>query len=559
MQPYVIMQPPGGEQADEWVRLGIDAQVAGKLPDAQRMYQKALQITPQHPIATQNLAIVFAQSNLLNEALLTVERASMMDGVLGGIQVNWALMALEADHIDVALAAARRGMAMAPNIQTRMTLASILSTAGLPDQAVPIYREILAEDSKHPQAGPNACFVLTLTDATPKELLAQRKIWYAANAYTGPKAPHPNDKTLARPIRVGYVSGDFKHHSAAIIFQSVVLKHSDQIVPYFYSTLPVEPEQDGLTKRFQAVAGERWRNLVGLTDEQAEAMIRQDQIDILVDLAGHTNGGRLTLFTRKPAPIQVTGWGFAHGTGCPEIDYFLADPVAVKTEERQDYAETVVDLPCIVTYAPPTEWLLTFTSSLPYHRHGFITFGTFARYEKMSDTCLQTFADILRRVPNSTLQFKDHAYRRPYSIRRVLAAMPDIAKDRLLFSIATSHEDHMRSYQQADLILDPFPHGGGVVSLEQLYMGVPMVTRYGTQPAGRTAASALTAMGKTDWIAKDEKDYVEIAVRMANDIPFLSKIRKTLHDEFVASPVITGYTAQVEAAYRTMWETWCKK
>ena len=559
MQPYLIVTPPGAEPADEWVRLGIDAQVAGKLPDAQRLYQKALQIDPSHPIATQNLAIVFAQSNLLNEALLTIERASMMDGVLGVIQMNWGLMALEADHIDVALMRARKGMDMTPNLPTRMTLASILSTAGLPDQAVPIYNKILEEDPLHPQAGPNSCFVLTLTDATPKDLLKQRRLWYAANAYTGPKVSHSNDKTPTRPIRVGYVSGDFKHHSAAIIFQSVVMKHTDQIVPYFYSTLPTDPVADGLTKVFRKVAGERWRDIYTLDDEKAEALIRQDQIDILVDLAGHTNGGRLTLFTRKPAPIQVTAWGFAHGTGCPEIDYFLADPVAVPQAERQDFAEQVMDLPCIVTYAPPTDWLLTFTSSLPFHRNGYLTFGTYARYEKMSDTCLKAFADILRQVPGSKLQFKDHAYRRPYSIRRVYEAMPDIAKDRLQFSIATDHESHMRTYQQADLILDPFPHGGGVVALEQLFMGVPMVTRYGTQPAGRTAASALTAMGKTDWIAKDEKEYVEKAVAMVQDIPALGKIRKTLHDEFMASPVIAGYVGKVEDVYRTMWERWCKK
>ena len=243
-QSYLLVPPPGSEQADEWVRLGMDAQMQGKLPEAQRMYQKALQLNPCHSIATQNLAIVFAQSNLLNEALLTIERASMFDGVHAVIQSNWALMALEADHIDVALRVAQKGVDMAANAVTRMSLVSVLSTAGLSEQAIPVYQEILKENPLHPQAGPNVCFVLTLTDATPKDLLAQRTVWHAANRYTGPKAAHGNDRNLTRPLRIGYVSGDFKCHSAAMIFKSVATHESDNLVPYFYSTLPVDPVAD---------------------------------------------------------------------------------------------------------------------------------------------------------------------------------------------------------------------------------------------------------------------------------------------------------------------------
>jgi len=335
-----------------------------------------------------------------------------------------------------------------------------------------------------------------------------------------------------------------------------VTKHSSKVEPYFYSTLPVDPVTDLKTKAFQESAGPRWRDLSTLDDAKAEDMIRGDKIDILVDLSGHTNGGRLTLFTRKPAPIQVTAWGFAHGTGCPEIDYFFADPVAVPLAERGNFVEQIYDLPCYITYDMPTEYAVKGTSTLPAYRNGYVTFGASARYEKMSEGCLKTFAEILRRVPGSKIQFKDHAYRRPYSIRRILALMPDIAPDRLLFSTATSHEDHLRAYQQADLILDPFPHSGGVVSLEQLYMGVPMVTRYGTQPSGRNAASVLTAMGKTDWIAKDEAEYVEKAVALVSDLPALVKIRQTLHTEFLDSPVVFGYVDRVEAAYQEMWTRW---
>ena len=553
MQPYMIVPQQGVEQSDEWVRLGVEAQVQGKLPDAQRYYQQALRIDPQHAIATQNLAIVYAQSNLLAEALLTIERAAIFDGKHAVILMNWALMSLEADRVGEALEIARRAVEMKPNAETRFALAVILATAGLPEQAVPLYNEILAENPNHPVAGPNSCFVQTLTNAGPAELLAQRRKYHEIIRHKGAVAPHWNEMTVDRPIRVGYVSGDFKRHSAAMIWKAVAMHHTPAVEPYFYSTLAVDAAADPMAKAFQDLAGPRWRDIISATDEQADAMIRADKIDVLVDLSAHTGGGRLPLFARKPAPVQVTGWGFAHGTGMPEVDWFFADPVALPAEERIHYAERIWDLPCIVTYDPPAEYQLKESSPLPYYTRGYITFASTARYEKLSDDCLKTFAEVMHAVPRSKILFKDYGFRRPYAIRRVMQAMPNVEPDRFLFAIATSHPEHMQHYQMADLILDPFPHGGGIVGLEQLYMGVPIVTLYGTQPAGRSISSVLTQMGRTAWIAKTRDEYVSIAAAVTADLPALAAVRKTLRRELLDSPVCKGYVEKVEEAYKAMW------
>ena len=573
MQPYVIVPSQGSDQEDEWVRLGVEAHVNNKLAEAQKHYQQALRLNPRNAIATQNLAIVFAQSNLLNEALLTIERATLFDTTHGVMLINRAFMCLEADRIDEAITSAERAVALYPlnghvmtetekhgYIKSRLSLAMVLATAGRPAESLQYYQEMLAQDPAEPVASPNSCFVQTLTTATPADLLASRKAWYVANGYKGEKKPHTNDRTLTRPLRVGYVGGDFKTHSASMIFGQVVRHHRpDQVIPYLYSSLPLDKATDVRSKLFHDVAQDRFRDITTMQSEDVDKLIRQDQIDILVDLAGHTNGGRLLVFTRKPAPIQISAWGFAHGTGIPEMDYFLADPVAVPLDERQYFTETIVDVPCIVSYDAPTEYGLKGTSILPYYTNDHITFGCSARYEKLSESCLQTFAEILRLVPDSTLQFKDHAFRRPYSIKRVYAAMPDIAPERLLFSISSSHQDHMLAYQQADLCLDPFPHGGGVVALEQLYMGVPLLTYYGSQPSGRTAASVLTAMNRTEWIAKSREEYRDKAVALTQDVKALAAARKTLRKEFLESPVVAGYPEAIEAAYRTMWEKWCTK
>ena len=558
----MLIPAQGSDPADEWHRLGLEAQVAGQLPLAQQRYQQALRLDPRHALATLNLAIVFAQSNHLNEALLTVERASMFDGVHAVVPMNWALMALEADRIDDALAQARRSVEMAPKgligNPSRMALAMVLGVAGKPGEAIPLYNEILDTEPKHGAAGPNSCFVQTLTTAAPGDLRKQRDRWYAANKFDGKIEPHRNDRGTDRPLRVGYVGGDFKQHSAAFIFANVLLHHSQAVEMYLYSSLPVNAEADIRTKAFQAACGGRWRDISAMNDEDADRLIRRDKIDILVDLAAHTNGGRLGIFCRKPAPVQVTAWGFAHGTGVPEIDYFLADAVAIPEEERQHYAERIIDTPCIVTMNPPEEYQLKGTSSPPLKKNGYITFGCYARYEKMSDKCLECLGEIMRQVPDAKMEFKDHAYRRPYSIRRILGFMRGVAPERLLFSIGTTHPDHMLAYQQADICLDPFPHGGGVVGLEQLYMGVPLITLYGSQPAGRSGSSVLTVLGRTDWIARTHEEYVAKAVEWADKPKELAKARLTLRDELLKSPVVAGYAERVEAIYRDIWRKWCE-
>ncbi len=560
-QNYMLVPQQGVEPQDEWIRLGVEAHVAGKFPEAERCYRQALRLDPRNAVATLDFAILYAMTGNLNEGLLTIERASIFDHEqkYAVIPMNRALMLLDADRIDDALLWGRKGVEMMKDpkdIGPKLALALTLAAAGLASEAVPLYNEILDQEPSHALAGPNACFIQSLTSATPEDLLRQRKRWYDGHAFKGEKKKHRIDEEWPRPLRVGYVSGDFKSHSASMIFGNVLLNHDkEKVLPFFYSCLPVDPAADGMTKRFKDAAEDRWRDITGMSDADADELIRKDKIDILVDLAAHTNGGRLTLFTHKPAPVQVTAWGFAHGTGCPEIDWFFACPVSVPENERKFYAEKIYDLPSIITYDPV---LHTFPadSAIPFRQNGYITFGNSARYEKMSDECLKTFAEILRRVPDSRLRLKDHAYRRPYAIRRVMDAMPDIEPERVQFLIATNHSEHMAAYRACDFGLDPFPHGGGVVAVEHLFMGVPLITLRGSQPAGRNTASVLTAMGREEWVANSPEEYVELAVKMADDanLKNLVTIRKKLKNEFLESPVVKDYCRRVEEAYADIWE-----
>lgn len=609
MHQYNVIVPDGCEPADDRIRLGIEAHMtaqaetdqtkrAQKLLESEHHYRLALRMDPGNVIATQNLAILQAAKGETNEALMSLERAALLDGEHPFIHINRAILCLGVERITDAIAAAKQAAEIAetkdPSTEegkkfrliSKSLLASTCAATGVPEQALPLYDEVLALDPNDMIALTNSCFVQTLTTAGPADLLRLRQRWHAVFGYKGERKPHNviaydhgHGLEPGRPLRVGYVGGDFKRHSAAMIFASVVLHHDPANVQMFlYSSLPVSSEDD-MTKRFQEAVGlqkiqtpnaigvtmdHRWRDISALSDEQADDLIRKDGIDILVDLAGHTAGGRLALFTRKPAPIQITAWGFAHGTGCPEIDYFFADPVAVRPEERQYYAEKIIDLPCIVTYEPlAAPYNQRGTSVLPYYKNGErLTFGCYARYEKLSNAYLAAVREILRQIPESRIEFKDNALRRPEAIKRILNAMPDIDRKRLLFSINTNHQEHMLSYQGVDLILNPFPHSGGLVSCEQLYMGVPYVTLYGTQAAGRTGASVLYAVWgdrAQAWIGFTPEEYAEKAVSLCQDIPALARVRKTLREEFMASPVVKGYREAVEAKYLELWQEYCRK
>ena len=590
--PWLVLQPVGLSPADEWVRLGFEAHAAGNLQRAESQYVRALGAEPNHAIATNNLGLLHVQAKLIHEAMQDMERATMFDPTHPVILANQAFVLLVGDQPQQGLLAAKMALFLSDKdlqgrhpvgeleragyILSRQALAAAYASTGYADKAAPLHAEVLALNAINYGSGIASCFIPSLRDIGPEQALPPRAAWRAAHGWKGSILPHLNDRDTERPLRIGYVSGDFKTHSASMIFTQVLLNHSPACVPYFYATVQGDPDRDATCLRLMASAGaivedeendgppiklesgHRWRDVSKLSFDDLDKLIRDDEIDVLVDLSGHTNAHRLSNFTRKPAPVQVTAWGFAVGTGLPEIDAFFADPITVPSDERQWYAEDVVYLPCIVTYRPPHEYGFPGTSPLPARINERVTFGCFGRFEKMGDAYLSTVKEVLERVPNSRAYFKGNEFRRPDNIRRVRDAL-GVDPERLLFGMATPHMEHLKAYQMCDLFLDTFPHGMGQTILECLYMGVPAVTLHGKQPPGRLASSVFECIGRQEWITRTRADYVEKAVAMAADLDGLAACRKTLRKELLDSPVVTGYVEAVELAYRWLWRKWCAK
>jgi len=356
-------------------------------------------------------------------------------------------------------------------------------------------------------------------------------------------------------IVIGYVSSDFRTHSAAFAFLPVLRCHDK--ANFQINCYSCSPARDSLTDVFQSRA-DVWVDALSLSDDELADRIQADGVDVLVDLSGYTTGNRIGVFARKPAPVQVTAWGSGTGTGLKTMDYFLADPVTVPQHVRHMFAERVYDLPSVITIEPICE---VRPAALPMLRNGFVTFGVFNRIDKISDEVLAVWAKLLRSVTGSKILVKhlalDEAFLRDGLVGRFMAQ--GIPQDRVICMGSSQRREHLLAFENVDISLDPFPQNGGISTWESLYMGVPVVAKLGNGASSRAAGAILKAIGLDDWVAEDDDGYVAIAQKYAAMPSHLERLRADLPAIIASSPAgnVTVYTQRVEAGYRQFWRDYC--
>ncbi|ULK98956.1 tetratricopeptide repeat protein [Bradyrhizobium sp. I71] len=522
---------------------------------------RALSIKPDYAAALANRAVALRELQRFDEAMADCNRAIALapEDVNGWL---WrANVLLQTHRIAEALSDCERALAIAPDsAQAHLVLGLCLAGLGRVDEALASFDRALDIRPDLQSAISSKIFTLDfVADASVEQHQQARQVWWeriGAKIAAEAAASHDNGRDPDRRLVLGYVSSDFNAHSAAFIFKPV-LQHHDraqfEIVCYSCSS-----KADATTSEFQGIA-DRWRDAAQWTDERLAAQIRADRVDILIDLSGHTRGNRLGVFARKPAPIQVHGWGHGTGTGLPTIDYLFSDPVAIPAAVRHLFAETVVDLPCFVTLAPLPAGIAR--AQAPAVSNGFVTFGVFNRISKISDEAAEVWSRILARLPGSRLLIKDVALDDQLVRDKLLArfAACRLTAERVDLLGATLRSEHLASFNRIDIALDPFPQNGGVSTLEALQMGVPVVAKLGNSLPSRAAGAILTALGLPDWVADSDEAYVEIAVGRAARIGDLDRLRRELPAQINAAaagnPI--SYAQAVDDAYRAMWTRYC--
>jgi predicted O-linked N-acetylglucosamine transferase (SPINDLY family) len=359
-------------------------------------------------------------------------------------------------------------------------------------------------------------------------------------------------------VRVGYLSPDFREHSVVYFIESVLQHHDrERFEVYCYQS----GAQDAITARVKARV-EHWRSVGGISNEELEQVLRADELDILVELSGHTQGNKLEVLARRIAPVQVTYLGCPNTTGVPSIDYRITDARADPPGDADAlHVEKLFRLPeTFLCYAPPVIGGETGeTPPSPVHRNGHITFASFNNVAKISPVTIRLWSRILASVPDSRLLIKSRGFQDPGLRSLLLSRFSEQGIDprRIAVMEPIVHlQAHLQAYRGVDIGLDSFPYHGTTTTMEALWMGVPVVTLAGDRHASRVGVSILSTLGLTDLVAQTEDEYVAIAARLAVDIPALDALRQSLHSRLIQSPLTDGarFTAQLEQAYRQMWQ-----
>lgn len=359
---------------------------------------------------------------------------------------------------------------------------------------------------------------------------------------------HPPKPQVHERLRIGYVSRDFYGHSVRYFLAPLLEHHDrDRFEIFAYSDVPVD---DAWTTWYRGHF-DQWRDIYGVSHDEVAQRIRDDEIDVLVDLGGHTEGNRLLVFARRPAPVQVSWLGFGYTTGLTAMDWFLGDENFTPPGCDSWFSERIWRLPRPPwVYRPPED--MPEVAPAPCLEVGKITFGCFSRTVRLNDQVLAAWAEILHRVPGARLVLNHTPFADPHTATeyRLRFARRGIAPDRLKLGYAPSRA----AYGSIDIALDPFPHNGGATTFEALWLGVPVVSRRGRPSIGRFGDAVLTPLGHGDWVAESTDDYIDIAVALANDPARLSALRAELREQLRASALCdeTGFARAIENAFLIM-------
>ncbi|MCH8619489.1 tetratricopeptide repeat protein [Undibacterium sp. TS12] len=544
--------------AEAMIGLGSIYTKQKMLKEAEAVYRRVITLQPTNPAAYCNLGVLLFEQKQYNMAIEIYEQGIANNATSVMLYNNLGTAHCSANRFEEAEACFAKALQMGSEVTKVYTnLAGLLAGQGKFEEAANknLHAVNLAPD--YAQTYSNLLFMLNYDpDRSAEDIFAAYQEYERRYAlrYKDDQLPFKNDLTRQRRLKIGYVSPDFCRHPVQYFLEPLMSHHNKALVEvYAYAQLSA---QDNVTERYKGYA-DHWVETNGLSDDMLCQRIRNDGIDILIDLAGHTANNRLSVFARRPAPVQVSWLGFAYTTGLTAITYFLADEMSAPPGTDHLFAEQVWRLNTPLIVYRPAEGMGE-VNQLPALTANCIRIGTLTRSIRVNYKTIRAWAAILKRVENAVLVV-DSANYQDVALRQALIdkfAAHGIDESRLDIGYHSPPWDVLRSL---DIGLDCFPHNSGTTLFETLYMGVPYVTLAGRPGVGRLGGSILAGAGHPEWIATTEEEYVDKVVTMAQDIPRLAEIRSTLRREMQNSPLMneSGFTQEVESAYRSMWNKWC--
>lgn len=549
---------------EAWSKLGIACHLRGQLGEALAHCSRAVQIAPGAAEASHQLGVVLRESGRLPEAVACFENVLTLKSGFSEARFDLAIAYQMQGKLDASVDAYRRAVDASPGFAgTHCGLGIALGELGFADEAIASIAKAIELKPDYQAAQSALLFHLNYSSHhSPLTIFELHRHWADkhARSLAPSAATYPNDQTPQRRLRIGYVSPDFRQHSVAFFLTPVLAHHDHRNFEVFcYSDVR---RADEITQQLKGYA-DCWRNIVGLLDEQVAAQVREDRIDILVDLAVHSGNNRLLVFARKPAPVQATWLGYAGTTGLVAVDYKITDPHLDPVGETESWhSEQLVRLPdCYFCYTPPPEF--PDVSPLPAAGRGFVSFCAFQNLAKVSPQAIELWSQTMVAVPDSRLILKARGLNSEATRQRLRDAFGacGIGAQRLQFEDWGDMTEYLARFGEVDIALDTVPFNGGTTTFHALWMGVPIVTLAGRSALGRIGASILGNLGLPELVAHTPEEFAAICVRLAQDAGALASLRGELRQRMASSPLTDArrFSANLEALYRKMWETWCRQ
>jgi len=540
--------------------LGLALAGQGQIEEAIACYREALRLRPDLSEAHYNLGLALAEQGKHEEAEACYKQALRYKPDYAAALNGLAAAHKDQGQFDEAIALQEQALRIQPGYAVALNgLATAYKNQGRLDEAIACFRKAMAAQPELPFIHSNLLQTLLYHGGyEPEAVFAEHLRWAAkfgaSPAVHRPLQPIPRDP--GRRLRIGYSSPDFCEHVLGRYSEAVIAAHDRaQFEVFCYANVS---HPDARTQRIKASA-DHWRSVVWLSDAQAADLIRQDQIDLLIDLAGHTGGNRLGVFAQKPAPIQVTHLGYAATTGLAAVDYRLSDAHYDPPGRTEQYfTEKLVRLPEVQwCYLPPLEPAV---GPVPARRTGQVTFGSFNSLCKVTKQVIDLWAQILKGLPGSRIVVLAGAG--SAGDERVLAAFARHGVDQARVTLVgrQSQEAFYGLHQGVDICLDTFPFSGGFTTADALWMGVPVVSLAGAASASRQGVAVLNLVGLGDLATETPAAYALAAIRLAQDLPRLDELRSELRERLRRTlGDVQGFTRHLEAAYRGMWEHFCQE
>ena len=536
------------ESPEAWFNLGRVQLVLKQHEEALGAFLEALRLRPGFPEVCLNAGRIRYQQRRWREAQVFFEQALKGDPEVTNPLCYLRRPALDNERVERDV---RHFRAVVHN-----ELGKSLRNQGEPEQALNHFLRALRLKPDFVEAHSHLLFILSYNVmCAPGELLRAHRDWDEMHGRPGRENmySHGRDENPARRLRIAYLSPAFCFHVISFFMEPILRAHDREQVEVFCYAEVNQP--DDYTEHLKTLA-DAWRSTVGMSDEALARQIHEDRIDVVVDLAGHTNYSRLRALTYKPAPVQATYLGYFSTTGLRAMDYWLTDAVLHPDDTVELAAERFYRLPrCCVCYRPPDPSPPVRTT--PRGEEG-IVFGSFNDLLKTTPRAIALWCRVLHAVPGSRMLLKTGALADPgvmESVRERFAAHGIPPERLILRPPIQSHFEHLASYGDMDIALDTVPRTGGTTTADALWMGVPVITLAGNLFIERLSSTMLHAVGAQELIASTEEAYVAKAVALARDAGRRQWWRQTLRKNMAASPLCdgAGLARALEAAYRDMW------